>query len=407
MPTYNYILAGGADPVAGWGDRWKIGFGGTFAAAGEQWTMQITSDEGDFTLGSGALFAQGSSLGGSPVCLTYRNRVYLSLGSQFNFSDNDDPTAWEEQAPGAGFVPYVSQYGNQDSVEAFSVLQGRLCVFGRRSIQIWTIDADPSNFALVQALDNIGTIFPLSTQQLGDFDVLFLDDTGIRSLRSREVTLNAYVDDVGSQIDDFVRDALLTNAGPVCGIVEPTTKNFWLSLNGVIYVLSRHQSSKVSAWGTYLPVGSDGVNFTPQKFEILNGRVYCRAVEGGLYLYGGANNTTYDNSTIVTVQVPWLDDKRPDHRKQFTAINAVIAGKWTVSLSADPQSNVFTTCIPTRGSATVPNTLTDSTYDLRNFSVPGLIGTHFSIKCVSVPGAATDPAVLSSLTLHYNNAGVA
>src|SRR5207245_816069 len=141
----------------------------------------------------------------------------------------------------------------------------------------------------------------LSVHQRGDVDGLFLDDTGFRSLRTREVTLNAYIDDVGSSIDAIVQTALITTDGqPVCGIVEPTTKNYWCYLSGDIYVLSRHPAGKITAWSIYKAVGDDGVAFTPEKFVVFNGQVYCRSVEGNLYKYGGDDNNTYD-ATVVTV----------------------------------------------------------------------------------------------------------
>jgi hypothetical protein len=399
-----YALAGGATAVAGYGDQWKVGFIGTWAI-GDTWSLAITGGQGNLTLGLGVFGGLVPS-----VCFTYKNRVYVGAGSSFLFSDNGDARSWEEQSPGAGSVVYLSQFGSQDTINGLSQIQGRLAVFGTRSVEIWTVDADPNNFALVQTLDNIGTGAPLSVQNLGDFDVLFLDATGIRSLRSREVTLNSYVDDVGSPVDSFIQDALLTNnASTAVGIVEPTDKDYWLYLGGNIYVFSRHPSAKIAAWSTYVPSDNYGTGFTPNKMVTLNGRTYVRGTDGSandyLYLYGGASNNTYDANTIVSIQTPWLFDKTPDTLKQFVSMNAVIEGRWTMTISADPQSNTFKTVIPARGTAATPSSLADSTYDLMTYPVPGLKGTHFSVKAVSTPAAATQPAVLSELTVHYNKAG--
>jgi hypothetical protein len=405
MPTYTYALTGGTDAVAGYGDQWKVGFIGTWNAL-DSWTLAITGGEGNLTIGLG-VFANLSP----SVCFTYKKRVYIGAGSRYLYSENGDPTAWEEQDAGAGFQPYLSEFGYQDGITAISQIQGRLAIFAGRSIQIWTPDADPNNFAIVQTLDNIGTNAPLSVQNLGDYDVLFLDSTGIRSLRSREVTLNAYVDDVGSPIDSFIQDALLTyNASTAVGIVEPTDKDYWIYLGGNIYVFSRHPSSKIAAWSTYVPSDNYGVTFLPRKMVVLNGRTYIRAQPGVggvdyLYLYGGASNNSYDANTIVSIQTPWLFDKTPDTLKQFVSMNTVIQGRWTITISADPQSNTFKTVIPARGIAATPSSLADSTYDLMTYPVPGLKGTHFSVKAVSTPAAATLPALLSELTVHYNKAG--
>lgn len=403
MPTYNYALAGGVNAVPGYGDRWKIGFIGNWAAA-DTWAINVVATTGDITWGVGELEALNPD-----VCFTYKNRVYLGLGSQFNFSDNGDPTAWEVQNPGAGFIIYLSEFGSQDTIKVFSQIQGRLAVFARRSVQLWTTDADPNNFSMIQTLDNIGTQAPLSVQNIGDYDVMFLDDTGFRSLRSKEVTLNAYVDDVGSPIDILTNvSAVGANAPTACGVVEPTTKTYWCAIGGTIYVLSRYPSSKVSAWSTFEPRGDDNVLFTPQKFVVYNGKVYCRSTQGGHYAYGGTGTApTYDTVSQVTWQLPWTDDKRPDTKKLVTAIETVMQGKWTISVSTNPQDPTpFTNKVAyTGGSATVPSELTDSTYDTGR-KVFSAQGTHFSVQGVSANQSTTVPAIFSAISIHYNLANI-
>jgi hypothetical protein len=257
-----YALSGGVAPVAGYGDRWLVLFVGSLTGtwlASEQWTVNVASSEEPFLLGKGRVAGELAT-----VCFTYRSRVYVGYGKRFNFSDNDDPTGWEEQNPGAGFQDYMTQFGGQDAISAFGQLQGRLAVLARKSIQIWSPDADPSNFALVQTLDNLGTEAPLSVQNLGDYDVIFLDDTGFRSLRSRETTLNATVDDLGIPVDSLVRaDLMAVSASSAVGIVEPTTKHYWCYLNEKIYVLARHPSSMITAWSTYKATANVNITLSP------------------------------------------------------------------------------------------------------------------------------------------------
>lgn len=411
MPDYDYAFSGGVNPIAGVGDRWVISFGGVWANL-DAWTISVTATSGDFTLGYGELSLpfQGGEVVNIPFVFTYKERVYASLLTQFNFSDNNDPTGWEEQNPGAGFIAFLSEIGLQDTIQGFGQLQGRLAVLGRRSIQLWIVDADPANFSLAQpALENIGTVNPFSIQQIGDFDVLFVDDTGVRSLRASQLTLNATIDDIGTPIDEFIQAALsATGGGGICSIVDPKTKNYWMYLNGSIYVLSKHPSGKISAWSTYLPVSDSGNSFTPEKFVVLNGRLYCRStplggVEGAsLYLYGGANNSTYDKFSPVTFVTPYLDDKRPGQYKTFEGIQAAMEGSWVLSISGDPQSNNYV-ALPSFGNANSPNELTDSTYDLGSTRIP-LKGTHFSVKGVSQAPAANvgSPAVFGQFLLFYN-----
>lgn len=405
MPTYNYAFSGGIDAITGFGDRWNFLFGGTWANRFpyEFWSVDLTTGGlGDFTIGTGEL----SDLVPT-VAFTFRGRVYLGLGSQFNFSDNNDPTAYEVQDPGAGFQPFLGQYGAQDIIAGFAVLQGRLAVIGRRSVQVWTVNGDPGQFTLDQILDNVGTFAPLSIQQLGDSDALLLDDTGVRSLRSKEVTLNAYVDDIGSPIDGFIQAALAGlapgTAAAACAITEPLTKNYWLYLNGTIYVLSRHPSAKITAWSTFEPRGNDNALFVPQKFVAYQGFVYVRTARN-LYRYGGTNNTTYDAFSQVTFQSPWLNDKKPGVDKTFTALGGVLQGSWTLKVCTDPQSGTFVP-VYNHGDAATPSSLTDSTYDIGRFPIH-MLGTHISVQGVSANASTSRPVILSSLLLYYNHADV-
>ena len=243
----NFAFSGGVAPVAAFGQKTKVRFVGTWVA-GEKWTIPFTATiSGDFTLGAGNI------AGNNTTCaLKLRSRMYIGQESAFCLSAIDDVTLWEEQNAGAARIPYISQFGAQDSVVALAALQGRLTVFGTQSVQIWGVDADPNNLTLVQALDNTGARSMLSVKSIGDLDVLYLDSSGVRSLRAKEVTLNAFVNDIGTAIDLTIRQALIGyDATQACAVVEPTTKQYWLYLNGTIYVLANYPESKIVAWSTY------------------------------------------------------------------------------------------------------------------------------------------------------------
>lgn len=484
MPsTDNRNFANGSAQVQAYGQKDALSFENVWAA-GDTWSAPIASTAGNATLGVGNLN------GTNPTALfVYRSRVYMANISRFNFSDNDDPTGWEVQNSGAGEIGYVTSFGSEDTVKTFSQLQGRLAVFGRRSVQLWTTDADPNNFAWIQTLDNSGTQAPLSAVNLGDYDVLYLDDAGVRSLRAKEVTSNAYIDDVGSPIDDLIQALTTANytKSSACAVVETLQKNYWLAVpranafGGVIYVLSKHPAVKQNAWsiynctyvagvvtpssGTYdingqvtyaATIGNtyswkkgahdqtftDGVTtlltsgtlvaasttltgfgfnsqsvtstvaditpigFIPLKFFVYQGLVYVLAQTSGnilrIFQYGSTDGQTCDGTQCIA-QLPFLDDKMPDLNKKFQGIQFIQAGRWTISMCVDPDTNTFTDVV-TQGDAASPNSLLDSSYDQGRIGVE-LFGTHFAGKLTSncVYGAS-GPAVFSSLSVGYNRA---
>lgn len=218
-------------------------------ATGDTWTLSVAGSAVSFTAGLGNIANQAYICG-----LKFGQRIYIGFGSTFAFSAVNNVTKWESQDIGAGKITYNTQYGQQDTVQAFSQFQSRLAVFGTQSIQIWITNADPLQFSISQTLDNTGTVAPLSVQSVGDFDTYYLDQSGVRSLRAKEVTLNAFIDDVGSAINLKIQNASIGyNTALACGVVDPLTKNYWLYLNGDIYVFANQLSSQIRAWSTFKP----------------------------------------------------------------------------------------------------------------------------------------------------------
>lgn len=199
-----------------------------------------------------------TSIDGGNVDPTYATslggKLYLARGSKINFCASYDASRWEQQDIGAGFIQNTDQDTAPTGTVSLCPYQGKLAAFSRRNISIWNVNADPAQYSIAQNLKNIGTMAALSVQAIGELDTLFLSDTGIRSLRTRDTTLNAYVVDVGSPIDDLIQTALFSGNGPsACSVVEPSSNRYWLYLDGSIYVMSYFPSLKIIAWSTYKP----------------------------------------------------------------------------------------------------------------------------------------------------------
>lgn len=291
-------MTGGA---LGYGDKAFVCFYNTWVA-GDTWTLSATVNGIDFTLGAGNLYPK--SLG---KLFSFRNRVYVANDTQFNFSAVDDVTGWEEQDTGAGFITYNSQYGSNDVVKSFAAYQGQLAVIGGRTIQMWTASANPASFALNQVLDNIGTVASNSVASIGELETLFLHDTGIRSLRARETTLNAYVNDIGSAIDSIVQGVLAgltsTQKETACAIVDPITSRYWLYLSGTIYALNYFPSSKIIAWSTILPTYEAFATITGSGTYSAGGIVTLTTVAGTAYKWvkaGAATHIVNGTETITS-----------------------------------------------------------------------------------------------------------
>lgn len=393
-------MAQGVTAAVGTGQDDTFTFGGVWAT-GDTYTVLLTDATTGVTTQVGAGFVSGVL---AVYVQTFSDKIYVLGGPTVYCSAVGLPTVFNDpNATGNGFVSMVNWLSTAENLVAVAPYQGRLSFFTRRSTQIWAVSPLIDNWQQVQILQNIGTMAPLSVQPVGDLDVLFLSDTGIRSLRVHDSSLNAYVDDTGAPIDDLVQYGLLQSADggvSACAVVDPKSGRYMVYLNGVIYVLSYFPSSKIRAWSTYLPTyqNIDGTQhtITPKKFFIYQGQVYMLADDAGdsvILRLGGTDNNQYDNAT-ATVTLPFLDAKTPGHWKDSKAIDIVSRGNWTLSGSLDYIGQEYTPI----------GTVSQVTADTGRIDFPGQ-GTHFSLKatCSDATGAPAIPT-LSSVLWHYEPA---
>lgn len=100
-----------------------------------------------------------------------------------------------------------------DEITAIAAFNGYLIVFCTKSVLVYSgADNDPtSNLALVEAIDGVGCIARDSIQDIGT-DILFLSDTGVRSLSRIIQEKSAPIFDVSKNVrSDLISDVLINN----------------------------------------------------------------------------------------------------------------------------------------------------------------------------------------------------
>jgi len=323
---------------------------------------------------------------------TFGNKMYSTTRSLLYFSEISDPTKFATNVNGSGFINLSNQDSGFEDLQALGIYQGKLAVFSRRAVQIWTMDADPTKNVSSQTLKNIGTFAPRSVTNFGDIDVFFLSDTGVRSLRARDASNAATVSDVGTNIDTLIQSDLLAlpeaTRNAAVGIIEPIDGRYWLSVGSKIYVYSFFPSANIAAWSTYEP------GFTISNFAYANGRIYARS-GNTVYLYGGASGSQYDNSQVEVI-LPYLDAGKPAHTKTLQAIDLTCEGTWEVFVGCD---------------STVPDardhvaTVNRSTFDLARMQAAGM-GTHIGVRLVT-SASYSGAAKIGNFASHFdiNDAG--
>lgn len=333
----------------------------------------------------------GRAAGVGRTVLTFGDKLYSVAQSILYFSGfvdgEPDATAWVDTVTGAGFIDMSTQESGADRLTALGIYQDQLAVFARASVQMWRMDPDPVLNQHVQTLQNIGTLGAGSVLAFGDLDLFFLAESGIRSLRARDSSNRAGVEDVGTPVDDDVVAFLLgepENARRhAVAALEPTSGRYWLAIGAQIYVFSRFPGSGIAAWSTYTLDDAEAVD----ALAVTTAQAYARAGDR-VYLYGGVTRAAYSD-VETEVWLPFLDGDDPGTTKTLQSIGVGCTGTWQVYLHPDPARPEYSEHL---------GYVDATTYGL-NVQFPALgQSTHFSLRFVST---TAEPARLASVLLFY------
>jgi hypothetical protein len=310
-------------------------------AANNGKTLAITAT-GDVTVSATSVnLAGGLDLTTGPNTSTFlpgeyskpaKSKLYSTAQSLIHFSGISDPLEANDTTKEAGFIDLSTNAEGSERLTSIANYQQNLAIFSERTVQIWFVDVQASGNQQLQVLNNTGAIAPLSVQEIGDSDVFYMSESGIRSLRARDSSNAAFATDIGNPIDTLVladinADRLMVRESRA--VLEPRDGRYILAVGNKCYVFSYFPASRVSAWSIYEP------GFAVKDWAIIGRRLYCRGDDNKMYLLGGENGTTYDD-TQVTAYLPYVDAKQPATKKMFTGMDLASEGVWKVEIASNP-----------------------------------------------------------------------
>ena len=128
---------------------------------------------------------------GAPVtgtyARTYKTKMYVNNNLSFDFSGVNNPAERDPAdttSPGAGFIEVSKNDPEGEPSIATEIFYNQAAIFSRLSTQLWVLDPDPNKDALQQVI-RVGTVAPQSVFQFSTGDILFLSDSGVRSLKAQ------------------------------------------------------------------------------------------------------------------------------------------------------------------------------------------------------------------------------
>lgn len=318
--------------------------------------------------------------------LTYRQKLFAGAGSVLFFSAVGDPKNYT--GTGAGFVDLSTHTRGAEEITALARYQDFAAIFSRRTIQVWFLDPDPLNSRQVQVLENTGTTAPRAVVSFGDTDVFYLDQSGIRSMRARDSSNNAFTTDIGSPVDPLVvQDLCDCEVQAAASVIEPLDGRMWMALGSRIYVFSYFPAARISAWSTYEP------GFPVDDLVVFGDRVYVRSGDS-FYVYGSQSGPyQYSENVEAEAWLPYLDADQPAKAKMLHGVDASCRGTWEVRLAMDPERLDVSDLVAR---------IAGQTFNTQRIAVDAR-GNHLSFRFKSLaPASATKPAVLSSVLIHHD-----
>jgi hypothetical protein len=317
-------------------------------------------------------------------------RMYAVNEAMLNFSMERNPDRWDDQNPTAGIIDHSMIAKSKPVLVGACDYQDGLAVFGLRHIFIWRTDPAPAQFFKKQALHRTGTASPHSITPYSDNEVMYLDRSGIRSLRTRTGVDVAFSGDFGNLIDRLVTDKMKTMTlvdrfRKVWGEVEPNSGRLWMAFGDVIFVLSYYPDTNIAGWTRY-DASAHPIEFLNANYE----GIFWRS-GNNIIAYAGVTGDVYD-STEALVRVPYIDAGKPATTKNWTGIDLAISGTWQIKASFDPTQPTALDLIAN---------LTKSTYAQQKIAVNGQSPSVSLEMRTSFVG----PARVGNATVHFTDVG--
>lgn len=371
-------MAGGVTAVSPVAQVMRCSIGGTF----EPLDLFLISINNRDYYAAGRASAMGVSL------LVLKKRIYSPANSLWWFCKLNDPTDWTDTGPssGAGFLNVSSDSDGTERLIGAVAYSSQAAVFSRRNIWLYNIDTDAENISFVQAIPNTGSLSARAMLGYGNLDVFYPDESGIRSLRARDGTTEAYADDVGAPIDSFLREHLdsipESKARRAVAALDPRDKRYMLAIAERVYTLSFFPKSQITAW-TYLEPGIEISDFARAY-----NRLYARAGDI-IYLYGGDSGTeqpTADDMPGI-VKTPYATMPRPQ-AINLKGYDVTSSGGWRAYIAVDPDNEDATISIGVPVGCTFPD---------GDIDVPGR-SSHIALNWEYVTG---DNASISNASVHF------
>jgi len=219
----------------------------------------------------------------------------------------------------------LNTYGSQP-ISALGIYRSNLVVFNNKAFQMWQVDEDPANFAILDAVP-IGCPFHRSLSPISN-DLVFLTSEGIRSMGIAGASTNLQAGFFGKQIDPLILEAIKGGEIPDA-LFFPGAGQYWLFFGEEAFVLTMNGGRSDMSWSRYtFPTPVDDWTIQNQDLFLRSGDKVWRVDDDVFVDDFGDTNV----EIIGRIWWPYLDFGALGVTKKLIGFDTVAEGEYSVSI---------------------------------------------------------------------------
>jgi hypothetical protein len=267
----------------------------------------------------------------SSIVAIAASKVFAADDDIIRFSATTNCLDWTTEND-AGFLPFGLQtYGSQPCA-MLGLYRSNLAAFNALGYQVWQVDEDPANMALLDASPVPSTYAKAGQPVQNDF--VMLTEVGIRSLGIAGASTNLQAGQFGKQVDPLVKTAIASGLEPR-GLFYPGQGQYMLFFGPQAFVLTLNGGSSDMSWSRYI-FPENLIDWT-----VSDGKLYIRTESDHVWELSEA--ALYDDIIDVNTHVtftgliswPFLDYGVLGGMKDLEGLDVVCTGEVTISIGYD------------------------------------------------------------------------
>ena len=264
------------------------------------------------------------------------NKVFAVDDDIIPFCATTNPLDWSSEDD-AGFLPFgLNTHGSQPAT-ALGLYRSNLVAFNSKGFQMWQVDEDPQNMALLDAVP-VGCPYYKSLAPVSN-DLVFLTEVGIRNLGIAGASTNLQAGVFGKQVDPLIKEAIKGGEEPLA-LFYPGAGQYWLFFGEEAFVLTVNGGSSDMSWSRYeFPSAIDDWTIDGVDLLLRSGDKVWRVDEDILRDDEGGDDVEFTGR----MWWPYLDFGSLGQDKAMIGFDTVADGQYDVAFGYDQSDDALVT----------------------------------------------------------------